>query len=567
MVSSVIGLRDQRSRLPQIVFGWLVPPAVAVLAVIVIVGPGLMPGVGYWDTGEFQTVAPLLGTAHPTGYPTYVILGFLANVLLTPIGEPAFRMNVFSLLCVAIAAGAVVRLTIRLTGSTAIGVASGLALATTPVAWNLATHADPHTLHLAFVAVLVALLVRWEHGRRDGEPGANRWLVAAALAFGLAAGNHSLTLLLAAPIGLYVLSVHPGIVARPRLIGACAAVLVGSLVIVYLELPLRAGALGIFRAPLVYARPDTWDGFWYVALAEQFRGSLNDPLGEIPRKLGDVWQLAGSQFGIVAPAIVVGFLATALRHPRYALLSGSALLITVLFNASYSNADISRYYLGPVLWAWTWLAVLAGVIVQQLTGLEPATEPAAAATPDVGADAPAEAPAAAAEAPRVVPPEDTGPPVRQPGSGVGRALPALAGVALGALLLVPAIGDFEARRHAADRSWDTSARQWAEAALSQIERDAVVVSWWSTSTVLWYVTLVEGERPDIEIVDDRTRLDLGYGEATDVIARFLGTRPVYVIRANPYDLGLVLDQYVLEPLTAAPAQNVYRVIGSRGAGS
>ena len=52
---------------------------------------GLMPGVGFWDTGEFQTVLPIMGTAHPTGYPTYVLLGFLGNILLTPIGEPALR--------------------------------------------------------------------------------------------------------------------------------------------------------------------------------------------------------------------------------------------------------------------------------------------------------------------------------------------------------------------------------------------------------------------------------------------------------------------------------------------
>ena len=44
---------------------------------------------------------PILGTAHPTGYPTYVLLGFVANLLLTPLGEPAFRMNVLSLLAVA----------------------------------------------------------------------------------------------------------------------------------------------------------------------------------------------------------------------------------------------------------------------------------------------------------------------------------------------------------------------------------------------------------------------------------------------------------------------------------
>ncbi len=31
----------------------------------------LLPGLGLWDTGEFQVVAPVLGTAHPTGYPSY----------------------------------------------------------------------------------------------------------------------------------------------------------------------------------------------------------------------------------------------------------------------------------------------------------------------------------------------------------------------------------------------------------------------------------------------------------------------------------------------------------------
>ena len=55
----------------------------------------LLPGVAFWDTGEFQTVGPLLGTAHPTGFPTYVLLGWLASVVLQPFGEPAFRMNLF----------------------------------------------------------------------------------------------------------------------------------------------------------------------------------------------------------------------------------------------------------------------------------------------------------------------------------------------------------------------------------------------------------------------------------------------------------------------------------------
>ncbi len=57
--------------------------AVPVLVGVVAFAAGfavLEPGLEFWDTGELQAVAPLLGTAHPTGFPTYVILGWLASV-------------------------------------------------------------------------------------------------------------------------------------------------------------------------------------------------------------------------------------------------------------------------------------------------------------------------------------------------------------------------------------------------------------------------------------------------------------------------------------------------------
>ena len=526
-----------------------VPPLVVALAVILIVRPGLMPDVGYWDTGEFQTILPIMGTAHPTGYPTYVLLGFIANILLSPLPEPAFRMNVLSLLCVAVAAAATVRLVDRLTGLLALAMAAGLAVALTPFTWKLATHADPHTLHLALVAILFAILVQWEAVRRSAPERADRWLVAAAVVFGLSVGNHSLTLLLAIPVGLYVLAVEPRVVLRGRLIATCAVALVLTVVAVYLELPLRSGP---FRAPLVYAAPNTWDGFWYVALAEQFRGALSDPLGNLPAKVGDLVVLAQGQFGYLAILIPVGFAATLARHWRYALLTGTAMVITVLFNASYSNADITRYYLGPILWAWTWLAVLGAVVVEQVTGLaREGAEPAPAEPAPANADPNATSGGAEATAPR--------PSRRTP------ARMALA-AALAVALLLPTALDLAPRAKAADLSHDPGARPWLDAVLSQVEPNAVIVSWWSTSTPLWYAQYVDGLRPDLIIVDDRTRLDRHYGEATDVIALFLGSRSVYVIRANDYDLGLVTAQYVLQPLTVAPATNVYRVLGRVGAG-
>ena len=78
----------------------------------------LLPGLGLWDTAEFQTVGPLLGTAHPTGYPAYVILGWLAGIVFQPFGEPAFRMNLLSAVLIATTAGLTVVAVRLLTGRT-----------------------------------------------------------------------------------------------------------------------------------------------------------------------------------------------------------------------------------------------------------------------------------------------------------------------------------------------------------------------------------------------------------------------------------------------------------------
>ncbi|HEU5314739.1 MAG TPA: DUF2723 domain-containing protein, partial [Chloroflexota bacterium] len=69
----------------------------------------LMPSTGFWDTGEAQTVPPTLSIFHPTGFPTYALLGWLWSQL--PIGEVAFRMNLLSAVMVALAAGLCVLIT------------------------------------------------------------------------------------------------------------------------------------------------------------------------------------------------------------------------------------------------------------------------------------------------------------------------------------------------------------------------------------------------------------------------------------------------------------------------
>ena len=497
-------------------------PVLVAAWVVVNAWPGLMPVVGFWDTGEFQTVLPLMGTAHPTGYPTYVLLGWLGNLVLTPIGEPAFRVSALSLIAVAVGAGATVALVRRLTGSTIIAVAAGVGLATTRLVWLNATRADPHAIHLAFVALLLLALVRWRDGERDGlaRRPIDRRLVVVAVLFGLAVGNHSLTLLLAPPIALYVLAVDARVLRRPGLLAACLGATALTIVLVFLELPIRGG---LVPAPLIYGKPATWDGFWYVALAEQFRGSLGDVFANLPQKLDDLVARAGLWFGPLALAIPLGFVVSAVRAPRFTLLTGSAMAITVLFNQAYANADIDRYYLGPVLWTWAWLAILgaelASIAVRALSVSLPRR--------------------------------------------LRRSAEIAAAAIVAVVLLLPTFTELDARRQQADRSRATEAQVWLDEALPMLEPNAVVVSWWTTSTPLWYAQKVQGLRPDVFIVDDRTMLDLNLGRAPDVIRRYLAEgRPVYAIRIDYNgDLAELTSQFDMSLVASGGSTGLWRVDG------
>jgi hypothetical protein len=494
------------------------PPVAVGIIALVVIRSTLLTGVDFWDTGEWQTVGPLLGTAHPTGFPTYVILAWLASVLFGPFGEPALRVNLLSAVLVAASAAVTVDLTRALTRSTIFGVTAGLGLAFTEIAWSIGTHADAHALHLLLAMILFRLLVAWEAAppgvRRD------RTLIVAAIVFGLSLGNHSLTLLLAPAVGVYVLAVDRAILRRRRLVVTCTLAALGTAALLLLELPLRAGP---FRAPLVYGHPETWSGFWYVVLAEQFRGSLVAPFSDLLPKTVALIDRAVLAFGLLAPLIPFGLVATARQRPRYALLTGLVVGITCFFAASYDNADIGRYYLVPAAIVWTWLAIL-GASVARWIG-------------------------------RVAEPGWPG----QPATKLGTAI----ALALAIALLTPTAKDLGARAERVDRSQDHVARRWVDRTLDTMAADALIVSWWSTSTPLWYAQHIEGRRPDVAIIDDRTRLDQDLGDIYDVIDANLGRRPVYVIRDDPREIAELERRYDLEHLAGPDARTLTRVVARR----
>ncbi len=482
----------------------------------------IMPGLGLWDTGELQTVGPVLGTAHPTGFPAWVILGWLASVILGPVGEPALRMNVLSAVLLGVAGGATTVAAGRLSGRWALGAAAGIGLVATPIAWRIGTRADVHALHLALVAVLVALLVEWAQRQRDGSATAARWLVAVAVVVGVALANHRLTVFLLPGVAAYVALVDPGILRRPRLLLGLPTLALVVAALLYLELPLRAGP---FRAPLVYGAPETWEGFWYVVLGVQFGGAFASPLGDVGRLIDAQSRFLAGQLGPLAALLLPAVVATVVRRPAYALLTVPGAIVTWLFASSYENADIERYYLGPAVFAWTWLAIGAGVLVDLLV----------AALRDQGGGL----------------------------AGRRRLVPPIVAAGAAVLLVLPSIVVLPSRHGRVDAGEDIVGRAWLEGAIEVLEPDAVVVSWWSYSTPLWYAQHVEGRIPGVRVVDDRTRLDEDLGSIYDVIDAHLGRRPVYAVRVEPSDVAGLVRRYRLESLPMPMGQSLTRILEPR----
>ena len=532
-----------------------VPPVIVALALYTRT---LMPGLGVWDNAEFQAIGPVLGIAHPTGYPTYTLVAWLASVVLQPFGDAALRANLMSALLVAGAVGLIAGTVTMLTRRIVAGAAAGLALAVAPRAWDVGLAADPHALHVFFVALLLAMLARWMRQRDAGAAHADRWLVAAAAVYGLSLGNHALTLLLAPGIGLFVVLAAPELLRRPKMLVTCAAAVALTTVAVYAYLPIRSA----MDPPLDYANPQHWQildasgnvtgGFAYLVFGEQFRGTFGempaDALDRILRSVGSLNLLA-----LLAPLGAVFLL---LRRPPLLVLLLAWFAVTWYFSLTYINAAIERYYLGPL----ATVAVLGGLGAAGLIDLALRAHPldrlASAGrrirqgVPEVSRSALWRSAGRAGSAAEVR-------------YGLRSMDRFTVGLLVALVLLVPIALSVPSTMVQVDQSSNTDGRRWVDSVLPQLEQDAVIVSWWSFSTPLWYAQFVEGTRPDVLVVDDRTMLDEQLGTAEDVINLYLGQRPVYLIRLDR-DLPYYEERFemeLVEGVLPMGGGEVYRIVG------
>ncbi len=316
------------------------------------------------DGGDLIAAAMASGVPHPSGYPTYVLLGRLAALL--PAGSIAYRFHVFSAVAAAASAGTVyASALVLLRGRAAparrlLAAAAALAWAAGRTLWSQAVIAEVYALSALVVGGVLYLSLR------DDLAGAATYWATLGLTIGVGLGVH-LTLVLALP-GLVILW-WPRLQAQPRR----AAWLAGGLMVglgVYLYLPLAAR----LRPPVCWGQPDTWHGFWWLVSGRLYHGyAFGLSLAALPARLSYWARLWGAQAGW--HTLALGLLGGRLlweRDRRRGTALGAIFAAYTLYALGYATSDSTVYlipaFLVGTLWAaeglavtWEWLRARRGV--------------------------------------------------------------------------------------------------------------------------------------------------------------------------------------------------------------
>jgi hypothetical protein len=213
------------------------------------------------DSAKFQYLGRVLGTAHPPGYPFYILVSHLFSYV--PLGTLAWRMNLLSAVAGVLTSLCTFGAARRLGSGVAQSVGIALALATGLVFWNKSLAAEVYTLGALLLMFAIWRILVWRDGRQDRD----LLLAVAALSFGL--GNH-LTIAVVAPAFLaFVFSTDARRATTPRVLFASAILLFAGIA-QYGYILLRTWQ----HAPYVEARAETLAELYRIVRATKYDDAM-----------------------------------------------------------------------------------------------------------------------------------------------------------------------------------------------------------------------------------------------------------------------------------------------------
>ncbi|HEY0382464.1 MAG TPA: DUF2723 domain-containing protein [Candidatus Elarobacter sp.] len=325
--------------------------AIAFAVPLVVLLASVRTTVGFWDAGDLQTVVWIAGIPYPTGFPGYVLVGWLWTHAI-PFGSVAARVNALSAVAVAGGAATVAALALMFEALPLVAILGAWTFAFAHTVWFRATYADVHPLGFAVAFVAVALAVRW------ALRGSTRALFAGVVLAGVAVAIDNTTVLILFGGAIVTL-------ARPwpwRVVAGGGAVAAVVVIAAYAYLPLRSAYVSEHRLDPTLAlgiapgrpfwddhHPATREGFRSLVAGEEW--GPHETLATLftPQTFRSAIERFGGFFNDDVPqglpvVALIGVAFISARSPATGLGLLLAGVVPALFGASYpAEADPSRY--------------------------------------------------------------------------------------------------------------------------------------------------------------------------------------------------------------------------------
>lgn len=287
------------------------------------------------DGGDLISAAATGGIAHPSGYPTYLLLARLFQFI--PIGSLAFRTNLMSAIS-AVCIALIVYDIVNTSQNSIASLASAYAIGLSPLLWSQAVITEVYTLHVLFITIFLFLSAKNSHHFLFG------------LIFGLGMGNHITTILL-----LPILFRKEKKVLLQRFSGLTLGLFI------YITLPLRA----ISNPPVNWGDPVTLKNFIWLVSGKLYQGQL---FASTPAAVWGRIQTTAflflEQFGWIG--LLIGFTGLIIYY-KPSRLNHTILWVSftfLIFPLIYDTRD-SFLYLLPVFLCFTiWIGIGLGNLME-----------------------------------------------------------------------------------------------------------------------------------------------------------------------------------------------------------
>jgi hypothetical protein len=317
---------------------------------LVVYALTMSPTVGFIDSGELATVATTLGIAHPTGYPLFTMLGWIAAHI--PLGsEEIVRLNAMAAAFTACAVFLLFLVAFRLVSHVARKVqgqkrvdgflvlsasAGGTAmLAFSTTFWSQAVAVEVYSLHLLMIGAILLVYLR---AREERVPGL--WYAVAFLA-GLSFSNHMTTVLLMPGLLTLYFMEGPSGTARWGLLARSTIFFILGLT-PYLYLPLRT-----MRSPVMdWGNPSTLSKLLAHMSGRQYSVWIFSSTEVAVRQFSYFLSSVPGEFVVIGLVFaVIGIVALWRAHRTTAIGTVVMFVSCIAYAVNYDIHDIDSYFL------------------------------------------------------------------------------------------------------------------------------------------------------------------------------------------------------------------------------